>query len=173
MSEIDEIMKRPLPRSAPEGRTLILVLPDGNIRPMPSVWMATEEDEFHGLRQAEAETGGSLVYIPEMKVEGVPHHELPRYDLAAGKFLPPDPFAVRAEWVRQARAALASTDWVLAKVTEEGLTLTQAWRDWRRQLRAIINGADGPIPKQPSYREGGNVQMNTPADIEIPRPSAP
>jgi hypothetical protein len=173
VSEIDEMMKRPLPRSAPQGKTLILVLPDGNIRPVPATWMATEEDEFHGLRAAEAETGGTLVYVPEMQVEGVAHHQLPRYDIGSGVFLPPDPSTMRAEWVRQARAALDATDWVLAKVAEEGLALAQAWLDWRRQLRAIINGADGPVSEQPSYREGGNVQMDKPAEIEIPRFLAP
>lgn len=152
MSEIDEIMKRPLPRSAPEGRTLILVLPDGNIRPMPSVWMATEEDEFHGLRQAEAETGGTLVYVPEMKVEGVPHHELPRYDLKAGVFIDPDPELVRTEWVRQAKAALDATDWVRNKAADEDVEISQIWLDWRKQLRAIVNGADGPVTDEPDYR---------------------
>lgn len=149
MTEFDDMMNRPLPRSAPEGKTLILVHPDGRISPVPAIWMATEADEFHGLRAAEAETGGTLVYVPEMKVEGVPHHELPRYDTATGTFLPPDPSTVRAEWVRQARAALTGTDWVLAKVTEEGLALTQAWRNWRQSLRNIINGADGPVTDEP------------------------
>lgn len=152
MTGFDEMMKRPLPRSAPQGKTLILVLPDGNIRPVSATWMATEEDEFQSLRAAEAETGGTLVYVPEMQVEGVAHHQLPRYDIGSGVFLPPDPSTMRAEWVRQARAALAGTDWVLAKVTEEGLTLTQAWRDWRQSLRRIINGADGPVTDEPDYR---------------------
>jgi hypothetical protein len=173
VSDIDDMMKRPMPRSAPEGKTLILVLPDGNIRPVPATWMATEDNEFQGLRAAEAETGGTLVYVPEMQVEGVPHHELPRYDIGSGVFLPPDPSTVRAEWVRQSRAALNGSDWVLAKVTEEGFVLAQTWRDWRQTLRNIINGADGPVPEQPSYREGGNVQMDKPADIEIPRFLAP
>jgi hypothetical protein len=151
MMDFAEMMKRPLPRSAPEGQTLILVLPDGSIRPVPNVWLGTDEDEFDGLRAAERETGGTLVYVPEMQVEGVPHHELPRYDLGSGEFLPPHPDLVRAEWIRQARAALDGSDWKIAKAIEEGLTLTQAWRDWRQSLRAIINGADGPVTDEPQY----------------------
>jgi hypothetical protein len=152
MSPFDDMTNRPLPRSAPQGKTLILVHPDGRISPVPAIWMATEEDEFQGLRAAETETGGTLVYVPEMKVEGVPHHELPRYDIGSGTFLPPDPATVRAEWVRQARAALDSSDWVRSKAADEGVEISQIWLDWRKQLRAIVNGADGPVTDEPDYR---------------------
>jgi hypothetical protein len=165
---IPDFTKVMLPMRAEAGKMLVLVLPDQTIRPVSDTWMRNEADEFAGLRALESETGGTLVYLDAFPVEGVPHHELPRYDIASGQFLSPHPDLVRAEWVRQAGVALKETDWKPGRVFEEGGSLNPDWTRWRNIVRAILQGeADGPLPDEPPYRGGANVHAG-PEDHPTP-----
>jgi hypothetical protein len=159
----EDMMKRPLPRSAPEGQTLILVLPDGSIRPVPNVWLGTDEDEFDGLRAAERETGGTLVYVPEMQVEGVPIWTLPTYQ--NGQLVPADPNSLlaQAEWKRIAQEELTRTDYVPARAMESARALSADWIAWREELRETIRGERSGMPRT----EPGKW-ADEPEDVAIP-----
>jgi hypothetical protein len=167
--DFDAMMKRPLPRSAPEGKTLILVLPDGSIRPVPSPWLGTDADEFEGLRAAEREAGGMLVYVPEMQVEGVPLWKLPTY--RDGHLIPADPNSslAQAEWKRLAQEELNRTDYVPAKAMESGRTLSRDWAAWREELRATIRGERKGMPRAEPERWGGTFEpQGEPEAVEMP-----
>ena len=163
MMDFAEMMKRPLPRTAPEGQTLILVLPDGSIRPVPNVWLGTDEDEFDGLRAAERETGGTLVYVPEMQVEGVPIWTLPTYQ--NGQLVPADPNSLlaQAEWKRIAQEELTRTDYVPARAMESARALSEDWIAWREELRETIRGERSSMPRT----EPGKW-ADEPEDVAIP-----
>jgi hypothetical protein len=163
MMDFAEMMKRPLPRTAPEGQTLILVLPDGSIRPVPNVWLGTDEDEFDGLRAAERETGGTLVYVPEMQVEGVPIWTLPTYQ--NGQLVPADPNSLlaQAEWKRIAQEELTRTDYVPARAMESARALSADWIAWREELRETIRGERSGMPRT----EPGKW-ADEPEDVAIP-----
>jgi hypothetical protein len=50
---------------------------------------------------------------------------------------------------------LVSVDHVDAKAEDEGLTISQDWRDWRRSVRAVIRGDLMEIPNEPArYVDG-------------------
>jgi hypothetical protein len=163
MMDFAEMMKRPLPRSAPAGQTLILVLPDGSIRPVPNVWLGTDGDEFDGLRAAERETGGTLVYVPEMQVEGVPIWTLPTYQ--NGQLVPADPNSLlaQAEWKRIAQEELTRTDYVPARAMESARALSADWIAWREELRETIRGERSGMPRT----EPGKW-ADEPEDVAIP-----
>ena len=44
---------------------------------------------------------------------------------------------------------LVSVDHIDAKAEDEGLTISPAWRDWRRSVRAVIRGDLMEIPDEP------------------------
>lgn len=49
---------------------------------------------------------------------------------------------------------LVAVDHVDAKAEDEGLTISPAWRDWRRSVRAVIRGELMDIPDEPARYTG-------------------
>lgn len=49
---------------------------------------------------------------------------------------------------------LKAVDHIDAKAEDEGLTISPAWRDWRRSVRAVIRGELMEIPNEPARYTG-------------------
>lgn len=64
-----------------------------------------------------------------------------------------DPPVPPTDWVREARSALEASDRVAIRALKSGGSYPEAWQAYDDQLRAIVNGADGPLPPQPAYPE--------------------
>ena len=49
----------------------------------------------------------------------------------------------------RARLKLAETDYVHNKAMDEGRTISDAWKDWRLELRRGVNGELDELPPEP------------------------
>lgn len=56
--------------------------------------------------------------------------------------------------IEQAKLAMNRSDMIAIRCLKSNVPFPQEWKDYTSSLRAIINGASGPIPTQPKYPEG-------------------
>lgn len=83
-------------------------------------------------------TGAELIHWP--------HDDL----LALGLgWVEPEPPA--EDWSAQALAALRLSDLVAIRALKAGIVYPEEWQAYDDALRAIVNGAPGPLPEQPGY----------------------
>lgn len=78
----------------------------------------------------------------------------PREDLLAlpgMTWVEPEPET--EDWPSLARAALRQSDLVAIRALKAGIAYPEAWQAYDEALRAIVNGAPGPLPEQPEYPE--------------------
>lgn len=54
----------------------------------------------------------------------------------------------------QARRALLDSDLVAIRCVKSGIPYPPEWQGYDAALRAIVNGADDPMPERPAYPEG-------------------
>lgn len=57
--------------------------------------------------------------------------------------------ALLADLPRQAREALAATDWRVVRAAETGEPVPTAWRTYRDALRAVVSGQSNTLPDEP------------------------
>lgn len=67
------------------------------------------------------------------------------------EWVEPEPPA--EDWPAQAMAALRVSDLVAIRSLKAGIAYPEAWHSYDEALRAIVNGAPGPLPQQPEYPE--------------------
>ena len=78
-----------------------------------------------------------------------PHDDL----IALGlEWIEPESPALTAEaWPALAMAALRQSDLVAIRALKAGIVYPEEWQVYDDALRAIVNGAPGPLPEQPEY----------------------
>ncbi|MFH1157595.1 MAG: hypothetical protein V1721_01730 [Pseudomonadota bacterium] len=89
--------------------------------------------------------GGGWAYIGSTWIsnaEGDAHAEKRNIERTA---------VVKAALKNQALDALTVTDLVALRCVKAGMPFPSDWWDYVTDLRAIVNGDDGPLPKQPAY----------------------
>ncbi len=59
-----------------------------------------------------------------------------------------------AELVDAAKIALAESDMVAIRCYKAAVAFPSEWLDYVTDLRAIVNGGEGPLPEQPEYPAG-------------------
>ena len=83
-----------------------------------------------------------------------PPNDPARLEAAGAVWIAPEPPTLTAEdWPALAMAALRQADLVAIRCIKAGIVYPEAWQVYDDALRAIVNGAPGPLPEQPEYPE--------------------
>lgn len=102
--------------------------------------------------------GNPLLPAPEVEIDGVVYsyatllHMSPkdRAYLGVGWTEPEPP---TPDWPSLAMDALRASDLVAVRAVKAGIAYPLVWQAYDDALRAIVNGAPGPLPEQPGYPE--------------------